>query len=872
MFVVPPSRGSKFVVPPSGGRQLPAARLIICLIAFLCLLSQSAHAQAPVKGEIVSVGIGGNAGANGIYRIGNWVPVQVRLHNVSTSPVVAHLGVQSTALNDLDGDRTISHGPAFTLNTQPEPRTFWTYYWPGPDDKTETGSRGINSVLVLEGEKGERVLAEITTPNRMHGATGLGRSDEMKSGGTNRSSRFVVILGKGLAGWSTFLRSWGGTENIALAQVTQPTNLPDDVKGFDAVDVIVWEADSIKVSDMPAEFQLKAMLQWVRSGGHLIISTGSQWQEFQRADTAELQAALPMTLKGSRQVKWEEVRVGADWSNLVGQEPTGTKTFEQVTGDLKGAARGVLWPRTPAFANAPLVVTGLYGQGAVTLITFDVTNADFANALKNNEKAWANFWTQAAGWMSPTDFMTATVFDKDQTKVVQSPAIHRLGESIPADVDVSEQTAQRLIVAILFLAIYWLLAGPIGHLILRVYRVVHWSWWVFGGTVLIATLVASGVVTMLHISTSEVRHRTFVLGRVNSRDVSVASYYGIYAPSSGAVELKQPDGPGMSYLVPMCFPISGDIKSYADPQSYHIWADQASTIAPIFRNTLKKMQGRWTGQLPGITGDATYSGDPLHALAGTLVNESDYDLYDVKIVVYRPLMQYRDAFQLRGDQHATRPGDSYLYKVGTWKKGEALNLATGPVLELGGFVRRPPGTPGNDEDEWGARFGQMLQAYVHTKANKAPYITGGAGWSDPEKALFENTLEPLVKKSPEIFNDDLLAVLLDARGLDPLIRSGRAEVIRGSARLIDSTKQLHAAGALIIARSDRDVKAAVPLTANGSPLPSKGYATFVWALSVAGEPPASFLPPLPPASGPAEGAAGGRGGAGGAGGVILPEN
>ena len=54
----------------------------------------------------------------------------------------------------------------------------------------------------------------------------------------------------------------------------------------------------------------------------------------------------------------------------------------------------------------------------------------------------------------------------------------------------TDVTSTRILVAILFLAVYWFLAGPVGHLVLRAYRVVHWSWWVFGATVVAATGVA----------------------------------------------------------------------------------------------------------------------------------------------------------------------------------------------------------------------------------------------------------------------------------------------------------------------------------------------------------------------------------------------
>src|SRR5207245_134397 len=115
-----------------------------------------------------------------------------------------------------------------------------------------------------------------------------------------------------------------------------------------------------------------------------------------------------------------------------------------------------------------------------------------------------------------------------------------------------------------------------------------------------------------------VRHRSFVLGTVNSTETTVAGFYGIYAPMSGPVELKQPEGggAGINYLVPLCMPDSGEINAYVDTRSYQISTEHTSSVQPIFRNTLKKVQGRWTGERPGITGNAAYNADANHELKG----------------------------------------------------------------------------------------------------------------------------------------------------------------------------------------------------------------------------------------------------------------
>ena len=267
----------------------------------------------------------------------------------------------------------------------------------------------------------------------------------------------------------------------------------------------------------------------------------------------------------------------------------------------------------------------------------------------------------------------------------------------------------------------------------------------------------------------------------------------------------------------------------------------SNVISPIFRNTLKKMQGRWSGQLAGITGTARYTTDPLHILDGSLTNESNHDLTDVFVVVYRPLQIYQKD-KLAGWGHAARPGDCYLYPLSFWKIGETIDLRTALRLDTLGAPQRMGLLDDIKEDDFGARFGQLLQVVARSRGSKNQnWMHAAKTWSLEETKVFDSL------RSSRTIPDDLITVLLDARGLDRLDVRDRVEVVRGIGRLLDCTKELHAAGAIIYARSSGPSKAPVPLMMNGSVLPSKGEVTFVWALPVSGElaPTQSMLPPLP---------------------------
>ena len=801
----------------------PAWMLALALLTIF-LAAGSASAQA-VKGQIVSVGIGGFNGQNGIFREGCWIPVQVRLRNMTGQPFVGHLAVDQDQV-DLDGDKVLSVGPEFTLAPGVDERTLWAYYWPRPDYLNFT--LGITKVVVLD--KNGMIVPDgtLATPNGAAGANDLAPPDGFSE---KRASRFVVVLGKNAGGWRNFDGMYGGTEAVRSVQIGGPGQLPDSALGLDGVDVILWEADSVKVSDIPPEFQLKAMLEWVKAGGHLIISVGAQGEEFVKAG-AELSAALPLAITGTRDVKVDDVGGFGDWGarlRIAALPPDAVLT--QTVGQLKPGARPVVAEAAGTqgvFAEQPLAVTGLYGQGAVTLITIDVAGPEL-QALSDRE--WIIFWNQVAGWRQNKPFLTSVEFGKlnaesQHMAVNTTPQLIQLGETIERDVDVKEVTAIRILVALAFLAVYWLVAGPLGHLVLRQYKIVHWSWWIFGGVVIVATGVAGTVVLVLHVNASDVRHRSFVLGTVNSPEATVASFYGIYSPNSGPVEIRLPEGTGLNYLAPLCMPTVNDVKSFADPQSYQLHTEQPGRVSPVFRNTLKKMQCRYTGSVPGLAGTAGYvagAADLAHVIAGTLVNNSGYDLRDADVLVYLPRVAATQ------DTFATVYGSTYLYHIATpervWRQGVSIDLSASLVLDQLGMAQ-------------GSRVGTVemaLQAIGWTHTTRTPYSHYYPG----DKNLVSKS-QQMVTLERMSWRDDLLYLLADARNMDELPAEDRRELSRGVGRLTDCTKALRAAGALVVAHAE-DVKSPVALSVGGRVVAGKGAVVFAWALPLGGSPPQQAL-------------------------------
>jgi hypothetical protein len=679
-------------------------------------------------------------------------------------------------------------------------------------------------VVVLDAT-GSQVLATLSTLSSLGGggeAIGIGPRDDVNG----RSSRVVVVLGPTRAGFSSFDGSYGGTENVVSAWAQQATDLPDNVLGLDGVDMIVWEADHVRPSELPPDFQLKALLAWVRAGGHLIVSVSSQGQEFLKSDS-RLRDAMPMTFTGVREIKLDDLHTLAGLGELAND----TAAVTQVTGAIRPDARpvaGTNGAAGSALNNTPLAVTGLYGQGAITVITVDVSSPGFAERISDHN--WILFWTQISGWqLNLGGVLTREEYDerrtvkKEENPVTLPASELRIGDDLPKLVDVADVTQVRLLVAILFLGLYWLIAGPIGHLVLRAYKVVHWSWWIFGATVVVAAGVAGGIVFFLQLTHYDLRHKTILLGTVNSNDVTAVGYYGIFAPVSGNIPVSQPPtagaAGGMNYLVPMCMPTLESVKPFADPESYRLSDEQPNAADPVFRSTLKKMQGRWSGTRDGIDGTVKFvgGGGTKNPLAGSLVNHSGYDLSNVEFLVHYPP---------RGG--AQGEGQAYFYDVGDWKQGESLDLSASLHVEQNAGVIVP--TDLQDVLE------SLSQRFSESGGIAA--AIGGPTMAKPKEAAALTTNRP----------DDLLYLLFDARRPDPLSQPDRIEPIRPFARTTDCTKAFYAAGAMIVARAgdiaaEHYVTSPVPITVNGRQVPGKGEILFAWMLPIQdGSPAPAGLP------------------------------
>src|SRR6185436_9208196 len=262
-------------------------RVLLAGLLLLCLTG-AAFAQAEAEGEVESIGFGG------AYRPNCWTAMKLRLR-----PKVGDTRTYKIAIvqEDLDRDRVLYTRP-FTLNGNPPggkiEEHVWVYFMPQPRDLRIQGnaSEFTNRIRIfLCKEDGKQLLQIPIVPG-----TSLPHSLDDKVDtffGPAKGARLVLVVGGSTS--QPFLqvydRAVALNEDVEFYKIT-PGEMPGDVKGFAAVDAIVWMGSD--PSELRAE-SLAAIQDYVRDGGKLVVTQGDNWQKFKES---ELGGMLPVTLEG----------------------------------------------------------------------------------------------------------------------------------------------------------------------------------------------------------------------------------------------------------------------------------------------------------------------------------------------------------------------------------------------------------------------------------------------------------------------------------------------------------------------------------------------------------------------------------------------
>lgn len=799
---------------------------------FFLILGSSpvALAQIDTRSSFVE-----SVGINRSYRTDAWVPAVVNLTSTLGEPAEYQIQVVQP---DIDGDRVV-YTRLITLNANAAGQRYWIYFRPQPTGLDAASPSELQRMLrVRLCTRAGKELTILPLPS-----TTLIDLDP-KTGFTVRRGRktiLAVIGGNSRPAFTTYGEVLGMSEEVDFLPVS-PADLPESSIGYEMADAIFWlDADAAELTRAGSR-KLDAIGEWVRQGGQLVICHPDEAYRI-----APFAPMLPVHLTGADGKPLAEV------VNRDNPEPLhriATAPIRQTAGGDNNKQIADRWQFMPGpfrVARAPLksgalaeefvdwtpeqgggrtayIARNAWGLGSVTWVAQNLGNPTLAGT---NSSGWPHVWDKVFGWKNNTILVRQDdprarneVWGKE-LEDWQPWSLSDLGGVFLGATNHKGKAGAYVFLVILFFVGYWIVAGPGSYLFLAGKGQRQLSWAVFAVAGLGATLLTVGVVKLVLRGEPEVKHVS-VVRIAAGQPAIVDSRIGLYIPRDGGqqVALKDVAPDALSYIIPLAVHPQHLLNpaTFSDTKQYEIPVRDVSGTDPVevtipYRNTLKKLQTHWVGNLAGgiegwagLVAQNSVDLDGISGKGGTIegrvVNKTVHELRNV-------LFAFR--FQ-QADEDGALVDRDYVLFVPAWKKNQAFDLlrlyADAELLSdinqtqdkyLAGTATGPIRGPLAGPNSWGA----FWLRYMKTLAGADNLI------DDSGRAVTQSvSVMALFDRIPPIRNE-------------PAMSFQRMELFRRGGRSLNLSHTL-AAGDLVILAEVDNAALPVPVEVEGRLMSGEG--------------------------------------------------
>jgi hypothetical protein len=797
--------------------------LLSLIILHSSLLISSASAQ--LKGEVESIGF------ENYYRPDCWTQMVIRL-TPETDKAADYL--VCVHQQDMDRDlpiyaRQVTVTPTDENGNAREQR-FRVYFKPKPTDHgLPDASEITTTVATLQKDltvdlttTGGKFVAALPITNTIF---------NLNNSENHRECKFVLTVTG--AGSVPPHREYdpgvtiGFLEDIAMVPVAV-NELPENPIGYDAVDAILWLDASPDALTAGGDERLRALQNYVRGGGHLVICQQTdQWQK-----TLGFADMLPVSVNGIR-VKGDaeplrslaanhERSGGAlidPWDYMRGPMTLGVAT-------IKPGAYVDQWITWPNYEFTPYLARKSYGCGCVTWVAQNLADRSLASTMVQGERMetihWPAIWNRIFDWKD--DPLTVSrVGDADKMKYSETNNTVDIGHELnDKTMELNNKSLWYITVAVIFFIVYWLVAGPGTFFFLLSKGKSGANWFAFAAAALVFTLLTVLLVDVIVRGAPDLRH--FSVVRATAAEVGAApvahvySRFGLYIPKDGKQTLEIKDSaPGTA----------ADLSAYAIPPKdlgenapsdigleYTVPITDAasgeSTVVQVpYRRTLKKLEAGWTGDpaAAGLSGGIEGTGKLVDGskVEGKLTNGTGRKLRDVYF-----------AYKWRNPYVGTDSrNQDYLVYIPEWGSGVTIDLAVDLRYEAdkdGKVQKIAPIDHDGANPENGHKCSGSIQKNWEEYWLKS-LSTGG---------MDESTME---------LHRSLIVLSLFDRLMPnqrPDETSGRVELFRRGARHLDCSAAL-AAGSMVVVAGEETTgpnPLPMPLEVNGDRVTGDGLTLY----------------------------------------------
>ncbi|MEX1017773.1 MAG: hypothetical protein WDZ31_13605 [Phycisphaeraceae bacterium] len=611
------------------------------------LLAPSASAQVDdvtLEVEPTDVGLAG------AVRPGAWTPLRLTLQNRAAEPREV---ICRWVVRDFDGD-TVHAERSVTLSPNRTQRV-WLYAAPA-------ANRSLRDPWMVQ------VLAvdDAGQPGQLLAYQQIVLRHQLEA-----SQSVIAVMSSAGLGFEPYAERFTQHEAITSVRGLTLHNLPDRWYGLTPLQAIVWTREGGDPDDPRVTLaHQQALREWVRRGGHLVILLPIAGQAWSSSPLADL---MPVEPRQMRQVQ----RPLPAW---VGSPRTAELQPVEYTVFNVADDSGVdvlLRDRE----NEPAVVARRYGFGRVTVVGVNLADRRLVQMGVPNGRF--RVWHDIFHWQAPVyeeEVADAEIRDGSMARP-NNRDVAELGAFVPSVIAMRNTAGPVLLLAILIFGFYWLLAGPIGFVVLKQKNWLRHSWLAFVAVVGLFTVIAWGGAMLVQPRYANVAHFSVVDFDARTGQARTQSWLSLFVPAFDPVDVRLGDpasnaAPGQHTLAsPGWNTGTGpEAGGFLDPQTYSFPAGDPTHANDVpMRSTAKQFQLDYFGPIGEDTaglrepwtmpqGDLRIdgfwpAGQLNHGLPGTL--------RDV-LIVYCPGATGEE-------QHRWMP---WVWRHGDWAPGDLLELGS----------------------------------------------------------------------------------------------------------------------------------------------------------------------------------------------------
>lgn len=561
------------------GPRFGGVTVLCCLVV---ALTPAGEAESQLQGRVVRVGL--FAGGNPIVREGEPTFAEVELRFNGTKPFEGALRLEQ---RDRDGDVAVSRTDV-ALTPNGDPRSYFVYFVPH-----DLGIGDTIRVQVVDADGGAVDVQDgpTTAPQIVSPPVGALSPDELLIVDLSKLGQ-VALLDSG--------RSLGLADSLNRRTVRplSPSDLPTNWMGLAIVDAIVWDdANPGEANDR----QLAALIEWVRHGGRLLVTSGSNWKSVANSRLARV---LPVTITGV-----DSVTEALEFENIVGKELFGSLKLDRKY--LKNPiTRCRMIPQPDAIRvprdipNEQIAFRRILDRGLVTFVGASLNQLlpPFKREVLSPETIVEDDYSKVCEAVVGQSFLLLPPNrEVDNTGFVQS-----LFGQVRKSIGFETVSAAFLVFAILFAIIYTLTATAGSYWFLKRRSLEHHCWTAFAVFGIVGSAIGTGMVWTLRGFTTKLWQTTIVDAHAG-RDYGYGTcLFGVKTPDHTRLNLQLPVGLGMMdqlgmlQIMPEEQAFDAMESRFVASESYGFLRSGTELTDVPYRATLKEVYSRgWHGPLGG---------------------------------------------------------------------------------------------------------------------------------------------------------------------------------------------------------------------------------------------------------------------------------